>query len=87
MSTEKVPPERAIKWTNPDGDGLYKITVTNTSKTDERTVEALLFASPAPLSYLLRRQHFVAAPIMQVAQGDRKRISGIFVRLCLQRHE
>ena len=26
---EKVPPVKAIKWTNPDGDGQYKITVTN----------------------------------------------------------
>ena len=26
---EKVPPTKAIKWTNPDGDGQYKITVTN----------------------------------------------------------
>ena len=42
LSTEKVPPEKAIKWTNPDGDGLYKITVTNTSKEEERVVEALL---------------------------------------------
>lgn len=24
-----VPPEKSIKWTNPDGDGLYKITVSN----------------------------------------------------------
>ena len=42
LSTEKVPPEEAIKWTNPDGDGLYKITVTNSSAKDERVVEALL---------------------------------------------
>ena len=26
---EKVPPTKAIKWTNPDGDGQYTITVTN----------------------------------------------------------
>jgi hypothetical protein len=26
---EKVPPVNEIKWTNPDGDGEYKITVTN----------------------------------------------------------
>lgn len=26
---EKMPPTKAIKWTNPDGDGQYKITVTN----------------------------------------------------------
>jgi len=26
---EKVPPEKEIKWTNPDGDGEYKITVSN----------------------------------------------------------
>ena len=24
-----VPPEKSIKWTNPDGDGLFKITVSN----------------------------------------------------------
>ena len=28
---ESVPPEVAIKWTNPDGDGEYKITVANTT--------------------------------------------------------
>ncbi len=32
FKVEKVPPPKAIKWTNPDGDGEYKITVTNTSK-------------------------------------------------------
>ncbi|MBT3278806.1 MAG: hypothetical protein HN909_02110 [Phycisphaerales bacterium] len=32
MAVEKVPPAKAIKWTNPDGDGEYKITVTNTNK-------------------------------------------------------
>ncbi len=42
LTTEKVPPEKSIKWTNPDGDGLYKVTVTNASKSQERTVEALL---------------------------------------------
>ena len=26
---EKVPPEESIKWTNPDGDGEYKLTVAN----------------------------------------------------------
>ncbi|NQU20203.1 MAG: hypothetical protein HQ567_02900 [Candidatus Nealsonbacteria bacterium] len=29
FKVEKVPPEKDIKWTNPDGDGEYKITVTN----------------------------------------------------------
>lgn len=29
FSVEKVPPAKEIKWTNPDGDGEYKITVTN----------------------------------------------------------
>ena len=35
------PAAQKIKWTNPDGDGLYKITVTNTSK-ELRDVPALL---------------------------------------------
>jgi len=29
FKVEKVPPDNDIKWTNPDGDGEYKITVTN----------------------------------------------------------
>ncbi|MBL7140282.1 MAG: hypothetical protein ISS74_05165 [Planctomycetes bacterium] len=29
FEAEHVPPEKDIQWTNPDGDGLYKITVTN----------------------------------------------------------
>ena len=29
FKVEKVPPKKEIKWTNPDGDGQYKITVTN----------------------------------------------------------
>jgi hypothetical protein len=37
---EKVPPIKAIKWTNPDGDGQYKITITNPTKKPV-TVEAL----------------------------------------------
>ena len=36
----KVEPKKAIKWTNPDGDGEYKITVSN--PTDQPlTVDAL----------------------------------------------
>ncbi len=31
FDVEPVPPKEAIKWTNPDGDGEYKITVTNNS--------------------------------------------------------
>jgi hypothetical protein len=31
LTVEKVPPGKDIKWTNPDGDGEYKITVTNTT--------------------------------------------------------
>eukprot|EP00123_Amoebidium_parasiticum_P019956 comp39014_c0_seq1/m.47368 comp39014_c0_seq1/g.47368 ORF comp39014_c0_seq1/g.47368 comp39014_c0_seq1/m.47368 type:complete len:317 (-) comp39014_c0_seq1:50-1000(-) len=31
MTAKPVPPEKSIEWTNPDGDGLYTITVTNTS--------------------------------------------------------
>ena len=41
FSAEPVPPEKAIKWTNPDGDGLYKITVKNDSA-ESREVAALL---------------------------------------------
>jgi len=41
FEVEKVPPKKDIKWTNPDGDGEYKITVTNA--TDKPiTVPALL---------------------------------------------
>lgn len=29
FAVEKVPPKKEIKWTNPDGDGAYKITVSN----------------------------------------------------------
>jgi len=29
FAVEKVPPAKEIKWTNPDGDGAYKITVSN----------------------------------------------------------
>jgi hypothetical protein len=31
LKVEPVPPVQEIEWTNPDGDGLYKITVTNTT--------------------------------------------------------
>jgi len=41
FAVEKVPPVKAIKWTNPDGDGLYKITLTN-STDRPLTVPALL---------------------------------------------
>jgi hypothetical protein len=38
---EPVPPQKSIRWTNPDGDGEYKLTVTN--PTDQPlTVPALL---------------------------------------------
>jgi hypothetical protein len=41
MKVEKVPPKKVIKWSNPDGDGSYKITITN--ETDRpATVAALL---------------------------------------------
>jgi len=41
MKVEKVPPAKQIKWTNPDGDGSYTITITN--DTDKPvTVPALL---------------------------------------------
>lgn len=43
FTVEKVPPAKEIQWTNPDGDGEYKITVTN--NTDKPiTVPALLSA-------------------------------------------
>jgi len=29
LKVEHVEPPKRIKWTNPDGDGLYRITVTN----------------------------------------------------------
>ncbi len=29
LEVESLPPAKEIKWTNPDGDGLYKVTVTN----------------------------------------------------------
>ncbi len=41
VSAEPVPPKEAIKFQNPDGDGEYKITVTNTTKKTV-TVPALL---------------------------------------------
>lgn len=31
LTVEHVPPAKAIKWTNPDGDGQYRVTLTNTS--------------------------------------------------------
>jgi hypothetical protein len=42
LDVEPVPPEKSIKWTNPDGDGEYKITVTNTADQPVE-VPALLF--------------------------------------------
>ncbi len=41
LTVEKVPPPKAIKWTNPDGDGEYTVTVTNTTG-KEVAVPALL---------------------------------------------
>jgi hypothetical protein len=31
LAVEHVPPVKEIQWTNPDGDGQYKVTVTNSS--------------------------------------------------------
>lgn len=31
LGVEPVPPVKEIKWTNPDGDGQYRVTVTNSS--------------------------------------------------------
>lgn len=36
-----VPPKKSIKWTNPDGNGIYKITVSNNTE-EEIEVPALL---------------------------------------------
>ena len=41
FEVESVPPKESIKWTNPDGDGEYKITVTNATK-EPIAVPALL---------------------------------------------
>lgn len=41
MSVSKVDLKKAIKWTNPDGDGEYTITLSNTSKV-AKVVPALL---------------------------------------------
>ncbi|MFZ5832173.1 MAG: hypothetical protein ACOY3P_18980 [Planctomycetota bacterium] len=41
FAVEPVPPAKEIQWTNPDGDGEYKITVTNTTNRPLR-VAALL---------------------------------------------
>jgi len=43
MEVAPVPPPKKIKWTNPDGDGEYRITLTNTTKKPV-TVPALLRA-------------------------------------------
>jgi hypothetical protein len=34
FTVKPVPPVKEIKWTNPDGDGLYEVTVTNPTKKD-----------------------------------------------------
>jgi len=41
LRVEPVPPAKEIKWTNPDGDGEYKVTVTNATDNSIR-VPALL---------------------------------------------
>ena len=41
LSVAPVPPAKKIKWTNPDGDGQFTLTVTNTTK-EKQTVPALL---------------------------------------------
>ncbi|MBM4155373.1 MAG: hypothetical protein FJ221_10145 [Lentisphaerae bacterium] len=41
LSVEPVPPKRAIEWTNPDGDGEIRVTVSNPGK-DPVPVPALL---------------------------------------------
>jgi len=48
FSVEPVPPKISIQWTNPDGDGEYKITLTNT--TDKPVaIPALLSDGKNPL--------------------------------------
>lgn len=42
FEVEKVPPAKDIKWTNPDGDGEYKITVSN--PTDKSVVVPALLS-------------------------------------------
>jgi len=41
LSVAPVPPAKKIKWTNPDGDGQFTLTVTNTTQ-EKKTVPALL---------------------------------------------
>ena len=41
FTVKPVPPVEEIKWTNPDGDGLYEVTVTNKSS-EKQVVPALL---------------------------------------------
>lgn len=41
LTVEHVPPPKDIKWTNPDGDGEYKVTVSNPTDI-EQVVPALL---------------------------------------------
>jgi RNA polymerase sigma factor (sigma-70 family) len=48
LIVEKVPPAKQIKWTNPDGDGEYKVTLKNTT-TKAVSVPALLHDGKAPL--------------------------------------
>jgi len=43
FTVQPVPPEKSIKWTNPDGDGLYELAVKNTTK-ETLNVPALLTA-------------------------------------------
>lgn len=48
FGVEPVPPKKSIQWTNPDGDGEYKITLTNI--TDKPvTIPALLSDGKNPL--------------------------------------
>jgi hypothetical protein len=42
LQVEPVPPKKSIEWSNPDGDGEYKVTVTNTNDKQEIEVPALL---------------------------------------------
>jgi RNA polymerase sigma factor (sigma-70 family) len=42
LTVEVVPPKKSIKWTNPDGDGDYRVTVKNTTE------------KPLPVPALLR---------------------------------
>jgi hypothetical protein len=48
LEVKPVPPAKSIQWTNPDGDGLYTVTVTNTTD-KELEIPSLLSDGEKPL--------------------------------------